>query len=200
MKRLVIAIILVLMVLPFVGLTSHTVNAQALPVTSKNYTYVPDPFFGITPIRKAAVPQNITPRTITLGAPTDFPKDLDQLYKFVEEGHRGYVFHTCSAVEITAPYLSWNMIKVLMPAMLDDNQTARILLPAKDIAQAVQAGGGTFKTSGTLDVTENAVFGKVMLLAAQGKFLACSPNGDGKPALYGAGAQEFLNWLGGYVK
>jgi hypothetical protein len=139
---------------------------------------------------------------ITFGPATDFPDSLDELYSFIETGHRGYDFSDtpCSAYANFegSAYLDWSMVKEIVAKMDDDYDTGMVFISSKNFAEIVEVGGGSFPREGMLKISENDLFGILLLSFLSEKHQNICSLGDGKPTLFG-NTQWVLDYLGEFV-
>jgi hypothetical protein len=139
---------------------------------------------------------------ITFGPATDFPDSLDELYSFIETGHRGYDFSDtpCSVYANFegSAYLDWSMVEKIIAKMDDDQDTGMIFISSKNFAEIVEVGGGSFTHEGMLKISENELFGILLLSFLSEKHQnICSLN-DGKPTLFG-NTQWVLDYLSEFI-
>lgn len=105
-------------------------------------------------------------RFLELGEPVKFPKDLTELWLFVENGENGWVFDKCREGEITEPYITWEQSEDLF---------------TNTSAQAERDAYGLLIL--------------LFFDHQDGKFtLGVCGDEAGKPILYGEGARQFLMW------
>ncbi len=136
--------------------TSTPTNSATLTMTP---TLTPTPF----PPATATPTRTPTPFQSTFGPPLDIPKDFDELYMFIETGHRGYVFdRACTPEELTGPYISWNMVKEAVATETPERQHPCLQLWGNNISRIIAPGGGYFPNENRLiTVHENDVFLKL---------------------------------------
>jgi hypothetical protein len=141
---------------------------------------------------------------ITFGPATDFPDSLDELYLFIETGHRGYDFSdTPCGVYANfegSAYLDWSMVEEIVAKMKDDLGTSMVVISSKDFAEIIEVGGGSFPHEGMLKISENELFGILLLSFLSEKHQnICSFEGSGgKPVIFG-NVQWVLDYLSEFV-
>jgi hypothetical protein len=140
---------------------------------------------------------------IQFGPTTDFPDSLDELYSFIETGHRGYDFSDSPCSEYTnfegSAYLDWSMVEEIIVKMDDDQDTGMVFISSKNFAKIVEVGGGSFTHEGMLRISENELFGILILSFLSEKHQnICSFEGSGKPVVFG-NVQWVLDYLGEFV-
>jgi hypothetical protein len=142
---------------------------------------------------------------ITFGPVTDFPDSLDELYSFIETGHRGYDFSDSPCSEYAnfegSAYLDWSMVEDIIVKMDDDQDTGMVFISSKNFAEIVEVGGGSFPHEGMLKISENELFGILLLSFLSEKSEKhqniCSLS-DGKPTLFG-NTQWVLDYLSEFI-
>jgi hypothetical protein len=140
---------------------------------------------------------------IEFGPATDFPDSLDELYSFIETGHRGYDFSDtpCSVYANFegSAYLDWAMVEEIIANMKDDQGSSMVVISSKSFAKIVEVGGGSFTHVGMLKISENNLFGILLLSFLSEKHQnICSFEGGGKPVLFG-NVQWVLDYLSEFV-
>jgi hypothetical protein len=140
---------------------------------------------------------------IEFGPATDFPDSLDELYSFIETGHRGYDFSDtpCSVYANFegSAYLDWSMVEKIIAKMDDDQDTGMVFISSKNFAEIVEVGGGSFPHEGMLKISENELFGILLLSFLSEKHQnICSFEGSGKPVVFG-NVQWVLDYLSEFV-
>jgi hypothetical protein len=139
---------------------------------------------------------------ITFGPATDFPDSLDELYSFIETGHRGYDFSDSPCSEYAnfegSAYLDWAMVEEIVAKMDDDYDTGMVFISSENFAEIVEVGGASFPHEGMLKISENDLFGILLLSFLSEKHQNICSLGDGKPTLFG-NTQWVLDYLGEFV-
>lgn len=131
-----------------------------------------------------------------IGPPTPWPDDLDDLYRFIDEGAPGWVFHgECE----TQPVITWAQVKQIAAAN-GDGDTARVVITTARLEQI----GVVLPKTGTLDIAESDMFYLAMwvVLSTAWEYPydpMCKPEGD-KVGLYGPVATRLLDRLAEYVR
>jgi hypothetical protein len=193
-------------------LTSATPTVTDTPTMTPTLTPTPFPPATATPTFTA------TPFQPTFGPPTDIAMTFDELYYYIESGHRGYVFdEICTEDQLAGPYITWTMVKEAVAVETAERQHPCLQLWADDISQIITPGGGYFPNDHRLvTVHENDVYNELCWIEGESllhvfyewtnddprtpnpfknhPIMACG-DGNGKPIGYGPGIQVFLDWL-----
>jgi hypothetical protein len=140
---------------------------------------------------------------IEFGPATDFPDNLDELYSFIETGHRGYDFSDSPCNEYAnfegSAYLDWAMVEEIVAKMKDDLGTSMVVISSKNFAEIVEVGGGSFPHEGMLKISENDLFGILLLSFLSEKHQnICSFEGSGRPVIFG-NVQWVLDYLSEFL-
>jgi hypothetical protein len=174
-------------VIPTETMLPPTVTVTTIPTVAPTVTPIP------------TVATTATPFVVKLNPPVEYPGSLDEMWSFIDTGKYGWVFPPCLE-DPQEPFVTWDMATMAVFFQTATRQHPYLEIQANDIAQIIEAGGGTFPVSGTVKVDEGLVFAKLLELSLRGKILMCDSDGNGKPTLYGGGIQEFLDWLQEQVK
>jgi hypothetical protein len=143
---------------------------------------------------------------IEFGPATDFPDNLDELYSFIETGHRGYDFSDSPCSEYAnfegSAYLDWSMVEEIIAKMDDDYDTGMVFISSKNFAEIVEVGGGSFPHEGMLKISENDLFGILLLSFLSEKSEKhqniCSFEGSSTPVIFG-NVQWVLDYLSEFI-
>jgi hypothetical protein len=144
---------------------------------------------------------------IQFGPATVFPHSLDELYMFIETGHRGYDFSDtpCSVYANFegSAYLDWAMVKEIVAKMKDDLGTGMVVISSKNFAEIVEVGGGSFPHEGMLRISENELFGILLLSFLSEKSekhqnICSFEDRNGKPVIFG-NVQWVLDYLSEFI-
>jgi hypothetical protein len=139
---------------------------------------------------------------IQFGLATDFPDSLDELYTFIETGHRGYDFSDSPCSEYAnfegSAYLDWSMVEEIIAKMDDDYDTGMVFISSKNFAEIVEVGGGSFSHEGMLKISENELFGILLLSFLSEKHQNICSLSEGKPTLFG-NTQWVLDYLTEFI-
>ena len=132
----------------------------------------------------------------TFGPPTPWPDDLDELYRFVEEGAPGWVFtRPCG----DGPLITWAQVKQIASANADGD-TARVVISTARLDEI----GLALPRAGVLDISERDLFGVALWVVFVQSWdypynPLCKPDGD-RVGIYGRVADDLLVALGEYVR
>jgi hypothetical protein len=141
---------------------------------------------------------------IEFGPATDFPDNLDELYTFIETGHRGYDFSDSLCGEYAnfegSAYLDWAMVEEIIAKMDDDQDTGMVFISSKNFAKIIEMGGGSFPHEGMLKISENELFGILLLsfLSEKHQNICSFEDGNGRPVIFG-NVQWVLDYLSEFV-
>lgn len=130
------------------------------------------------------------------GPPTPWPDNLDELYQFIDEGAPGWVWERpCPVV----PEITWAMVKEITAANADGD-AARLVISTDELERI----GIDLETQGTLDISEDELFGIAVLSVLGGAYRygynpTCKPDGD-RVGIYGPAAHDIFRQLEGYVR
>lgn len=127
---------------------------------------------------------------------TPWPENLDELYQFIDEGAPGWVWERpCPVV----PEITWAMVKEITAANADGD-AARLVISTDELERI----GIDLETQGTLDISEDELFGIAVLSVLGGAYRygynpTCKPDGD-RVGIYGPAAHDIFRQLEGYVR
>lgn len=130
------------------------------------------------------------------GPPTPWPDNLDELYQFIEEEAPGWTFSGECAAQ---PVITWAMVREIASANADGD-TSRVVISTARLAEI----GLTVPAAGTLDISEDELFGLAMFTVLGGAWKygyvpLCKPTGD-RVGIYGAAARDLAAGLAEYVR
>jgi len=147
----------------------------------------PVPVVQVTPA-EVVKPTNPPPH---FDDPIEWPDDLDELYRFVEEGERGYTFEACASLQ--APFVSWDMVLEIKSAAKDDNGARELWIDGQTLRNILLRGGVAYPGV-DLRVSEKRLFGALISAVLGGDVGVCGQD-DGKPIIYGPGVQWMIDHL-----
>ncbi len=127
----------------------------------------------------------------TFGPPVTYPTNLDELYSLIESRANGWVFTECGSVR--TPFFGWQQVKLIQRLAIEDNGAGMLIIDNGDLSAVVAIGGVSYPDTGTLTISEDALFMAAIKAAVTGDVLLCGV--DGYPVLYGAGVQGLFDEL-----